>query len=277
MRAANVSRSLSWMSPIMISRILRPPQSQPGDHLEAIECALGRHHLADEHQHVFIPGDRVARAQILDVVVLREQRRIHTERHDRARLHVESVAAQQRTLVRGLRNDVIRVSDDAAAHDAIERAPLPGRGVQGVDGRRDVRHSVRPGKGMPEHSPEKIVADRMHDFDTAQLGRGGHLQKSGHEVVGRVACKRGLESSHHKIRRNLLANGAVRRTLGRKHHDIVFAFDKIFREASCVGAQASDGGPELMAEDGDPQCYNSRLAESGYIVPPDRLECIFRS
>ena len=165
-------------------------------------------------------------------------------------------------LVLGLGNDVIGVADDAAAHDAIERAPLPVRGIQGVDRRRDVRHAVGFGQRVPEHRPEKIVTDRMHDVDAAEFRRGGHLQQRGHEVVRRVAAEGGLESSHEQIRRDLLMSRAVRRTLRREHQHVVLSIDKVFRESSCVGAQAADGGPELVAEDGDPHAVASEIGRS---------------
>jgi hypothetical protein len=237
-------------------------RSESGHHLEAIECALRRHDFADVQQYFLVPGDRMARAQVVDVVVLIEQRRIHTEGNDGARRHVKPVGAKQSTLVLGLGNKVIGIADDAAAHDTVERTTLPVRGIQCVDRSRDVRHAVRFGQRVPEHRPEKVITHRMHDLDGAEFRRCGHPQERGHEVVRRMAAEDGLESSHQQIRCDVLTSGGIRRALGCKHQHVVFAIDKVFREPSGVGAQAPDGGPELMAEDGDPHAVASEIGRS---------------
>ena len=61
--------------------------------------------------------------------------------------------------------------------------------------------------------------------------------------------------------RSVQSRGA-RRTLGGEHQHVVLSIDKVFREPSRVGAQAADGGPELVAEDGDPHAVASEIGRS---------------
>ena len=58
----------------------------------------------------------------------------------------------------------------------------------------------------------------------------------------------------------------MRRSAGwsvrREHAHLVSPIDEVLRESSGVGAETSDGGPELVAEDGDPHAVASEIRRS---------------
>jgi hypothetical protein len=77
-----------------------------------------------------------------------------------------------------------------------------------------------------------------------------------------VAAEGDFESSHEQIRGDLFTSRSARRTLGGEHQHVVLSIDKVFREPSRVGAQTADGGPELVAEEGDPHAVASEIGRS---------------
>ncbi len=226
-----------------------PPK--PGDDLERVKGAFWRHHLAHEEQHLLAIGDAMACPELAHVMMFCETARVDAERNDGARAQLEAVGRHQFDFMGRLRNHMRGLAHEPAAEERIKGSSLPGRRIQRVDGRGDVRYRVQAAFGMGEHGSEEVVADRMGDVDAAHDVRQSHLQQTGHEVVGGVAAERCRESSDDDPIAALLALRSVRRTSGREDLHVMAAKGEILRETAGVGAQPSDGRPELVAKQRD--------------------------